>query len=121
MFAAHYKLDNLCIAVDVNGLQIDGATKNVMNSEPLDKKFAVFGCEVVTIDEHDFDTLERTFAIFQVTQDKSTVILMKTVKGKAVSFMENVAGWYGKVANKDQLAQALAELEDDRKKILEET
>lgn len=121
MFAAHYKLDNLCIAVDVNGLQIDGATKDVMNTEPLDKKFAAFGCEVVKIDGHDFDALEKAFETFHANRGtgKPTVILMKTVKGKGVSFMENQAGWHGKAADKDQLAQALSELEDARKKIEE--
>ena len=119
MFAAHYKLDNLCIAVDVNGLQIDGATADVMNSAPLDKKFAAFGCEVVTIDGHDFDALEKAFDTFHKTQGKPTVILLRTVKGKGVSFMENQAGWHGKAPNDDELKIALAEIESARAKIEE--
>lgn len=120
-FAAHYKLDNLCIAVDVNGLQIDGKTKDVMNLEPLDKKFEAFGCKVIKINGHDFDDIEKALEFFHRNQNsgKPTVILMDTVKGKGVSFMENVADWHGKAANKEQLAQALAELEEARKKLLE--
>lgn len=116
MFAAHYKLDNLCIAVDVNGLQIDGKTKDVMNSEPLDKKFDAFGCNVIKIDGHNFDELEKAFEFFHSNRNsgKPTVILMKTVKGKGVSFMENVADWHGKAANQAQLEQALKELEEQR-------
>ena len=112
MFAAHYKLDNLCIAVDLNGLQIDGKTKDVMNSEPLDKKFDAFGCNVIKIDGHNFDELEKAFEFFHSNRNsgKPTVILMKTVKGKGVSFMENVADWHGKAANQAQLEQALKEL-----------
>ena len=117
MFAAHYRLDNLCIAVDVNGLQIDGKTKDVMNSEPLDKKFDAFGCNVIKIDGHNFDELEKAFDFFHANRNsgKPTVILMNTVKGKGVSFMENVADWHGKSANKEQLEQALKELEEQRK------
>lgn len=117
MFAAHYKLDNFCITVDVNGLQIDGKTKDVMNSEPLDKKFDAFGCNVIKIDGHNFDELEKAFDFFHKNRNsgKPTVILMKTVKGKGVSFMENVADWHGKSANKEQLEQALKELEEQRK------
>ena len=119
MFAAHYKLDNLCVAIDVNGLQIDGATKDVMNSEPLDKKFEAFGCNVIKIDGHNFDELEKAFDFFHKNRNsgKPTVILLKTVKGKGVSFMENVADWHGKAANKDQLEVALKELEEQRRKI----
>ena len=118
-FATHYKLDNLCIAVDVNGLQIDGTTKDVMNTAPLDKKFEAFGCEVVVIDGHDFDALEKAFDTFHKTQRKPTVILLQTVKGKGVSFMENQVGWHGKAPNEAELQQALSELADARKKIEE--
>lgn len=119
MFAAHYKLDNFCIAVDVNGLQIDGETKDVMNTEPLDKKFEAFGCSVIKINGHDFDELERAFDFFHKNRNsgKPTVILMKTVKGKGVSFMENVADWHGKSANKEQLEIALKEFAEQRKEI----
>lgn len=121
MFAAHYKLDNLCIAVDVNGLQIDGWTKDVMNAEPIDKKFEAFGCAVIVVDGHDFAALEKGFAKFHETKGsgKPTVILLQTVKGKGVSFMENVTGWHGKAPNDEQLAQALAELENARNEIEE--
>lgn len=122
MFAAHYKLDNLCIAVDVNGLQIDGYTKDVMNVEPLDKKFEAFGCDVIKMNGHDFGDLEKAFSRFHENKGtgKPTVILMKTIKGKDVSFMEDVAGWHGKAPNDAQLAQALEELDMKRAKIREE-
>ena len=121
MFAAHYKLDNLCAAVDFNGLQIDGWNKDVMNIEPLDKKFEAFGCAVITVNGHDFDELEKAFAFFHDNRGKGkpTVIILKTVKGKGVSFMENVAGWHGKVPSDEQYKQALQELSDARKKIEE--
>lgn len=119
MFAAHYKLDNLCVAVDVNGLQIDGATKDVMNSEPIDKKFEAFGAAVIKINGHDFDEIEKALEFFHANKGtgKPTVILLKTVKGKGVSFMENQVGWHGKAPNQEQLEQGLSELEDARKKI----
>ena len=121
MFAAHYKLDNLCIAVDVNGLQIDGATVDVMNTAPIDQKFAAFGCAVVSIDGHDYAALEDAFKIFHGNQGtgKPTAILMKTTKGKDISFMENDAGWHGKAPNDDELARGLAELAAIRKAIEE--
>ena len=121
MFAAHYKLDNLCITVDVNGLQIDGATADVMNTAPIDKKFEAFGCAVISIDGHDFVALEKAFKTFHANKGtgKPTVILMKTVKGKNISFMENNAGWHGKAPNDDELTQGLSELAAIRKTIEE--
>ena len=121
MFAAHYKLDNLCITVDVNGLQIDGATVDVMNTAPIDKKFEAFGCAVISIDGHDFNALEEAFKTFHANKGtgKPTVILMKTVKGKNISFMENSAGWHGKAPNDNELAQGLSELAAIRKAIEE--
>ncbi len=121
MFAAHYKLDNLCIIVDVNGLQIDGRTKDVMNTAPLDDKFKAFGCKVVKIDGHDFDDIEKAFNKFHKNHgsDKPTVILMKTTKGKGISFMEDDAGWHGKAPNDEQYAQGMAELAAARKQIEE--
>lgn len=121
-WAAHYGLDNLCIAVDVNGLQIDGATKDVLNMDPLDQKFAAFGCDVVKIDGHDFEQMESAFAKFHENKGKRkpTVILLKTVKGKDVSFMEDVAGWHGKAPNDEQCGQAIAELNNIERKIEEE-
>lgn len=110
MSAAKYKLDNLCAVVDVNGLQIDGATKDVMPSEPLDKKFEAFNWNVIHVDGHDFDALVRAFEEAKTVKGKPTVLLMKTVKGKGISFMENDAGWHGKAPNDEQLAQAVSEL-----------
>jgi transketolase len=120
-FAAHYKLANLCIAVDVNGLQIDGKTSDVMNSEPLDKRFEAFGCKVIKINGHNFDEIENAFKFFHENKNgtQPTVILMNTIKGKGVSFMENEVGWHGKAAKPAECEKALAELEISRKKILE--
>ena len=110
MSAAKYKLDNLCVIVDVNGLQIDGATKDVMPLEPLDQKFAAFGFHVITINGHDFDQILSAYQQAAATKGQPTVILAKTVKGKGVSFMENNAGWHGKAPNDQQLEQAVSEL-----------
>lgn len=121
MFSAHYKLDNLCIIVDVNGLQIDGRTKDVMNTAPLDDKFEAFGCKVVKINGHDFHDIEKAFEKFHKNHgsDKPTVILMSTTKGKGISFMEDDAGWHGKAPNDEQYAQGMAELAEARKQIEE--
>lgn len=105
-----YKLDNLCGIVDVNGLQIDGATADVMPSEPLDAKFAAFGWHVIKADGHDFESLRAALAEARETKGKPSVILMRTVKGRGVSFMENNAGWHGKAPNAEQYEQAHAEL-----------
>lgn len=117
MFAAHYQLDNFCIIVDINGLQIDGRTKDVMNSEPVDAKFAAFGCDVVKIDGHDFDQIEEAFARFHANKGtgKPTAILLKTTKGKGVSYMEDNAGWHGKAPNDEEYAKGMAELAEARK------
>ena len=111
MFANHYKLDNLCIMVDVNGLQIDGATKDVMPSEPLDQKFAAFNWDVIHVNGHDYDALIAAFEAAAACKGKPTVLIAKTTKGKGVSFMENNAGWHGKAPNDEQYAQAKAEVE----------
>ena len=118
-YAAHYKLDNLCIAVDVNGLQIDGSTKDVMNMEPIDEKFEAFGFNVIKIKGADYNELEKAFAFFHACRDsgKPTVILMTTVKGNGVSYMENQAGWHGKGPNDEECARALAEIDAVRKMI----
>ena len=110
MFAAHYKLDNLCAFIDFNGLQIDGEIVKVMNPTPIDKKYEAFGWNVVCVDGHDFDQLEDAAAGFHMTKGKPTAIICKTTKGKGVSFMENQAGWHGKAPNKEQYEQAMAEL-----------
>ena len=112
MFAAHYKLDNLCIIADLNGLQIDGRTSEVMNLEPLDAKFEAFGCRVVKTDGHDFDAIESAFAQFHANQGSGapTAILMTTVKGKGVSYMEDNPSWHGKAPNDEEYALGMAEL-----------
>ena len=110
MSAAKWKLDNLCAFVDVNGLQIDGATADVMPAEP-DKKFEAFNWNVISVDGHDFSQLADALAKAKETKGKPTMILMHTVKGKGVSFMENQAGWHGKAPNAEQYAQAMSELE----------
>lgn len=121
-YAAHYRLDNLCLAVDVNGLQIDGPTKDVMNMEPIDRKFEAFGFDVVKADGHDFKDIEKALSRFHENRHtgKPTAILLATVKGKGVSFMENVAGWHGKAPNDEQYEQAMKELGEAEKKIEEE-
>ncbi len=110
MAAAKFDLDNLCAVVDVNGLQIDGKTADVMPSEPLDEKFAAFGWHVIKVDGHDYEALERAFREAADTKGKPTVLLARTVKGKGVSFMENDAGWHGKAPNDEQYKQAMGEL-----------
>ena len=117
MAASKYHLDNLCACVDVNGLQIDGATKDVMPTEPLDKKFEAFGWHVIQIDGHDFAQISAAFQEAAETKGQPTMILARTVKGKGVSFMENNAGWHGKAPNDEQWAQAKAELEADIKEL----
>ena len=110
MAAAKFKLDNLCAVVDVNGLQIDGATADVMPSEPLDKKWAAFGWNVIACDGHDYAAIERAFARAAEVKGQPSVILARTVKGKGVSFMENNAGWHGKAPNEEQYHKAHDEL-----------
>ena len=110
MFASHYKLDNLCAFVDFNGLQIDGAITDVMNSTPIDEKFEAFGWHVIVIDGHDFNQIEKAVEEAKTVKGKPTMILCKTVKGKGVSFMENKAGWHGKAPNAEEYEQAVKEL-----------
>ena len=110
MFAAHYKLDNMVVIVDNNGLQIDGNIADVMSPYPIVDKLESFGFYVQAIDGHDFDAIEAAFANAKATQGKPSAIVMKTVKGKDVSFMENNAGWHGKAPNAEQYEQARAEL-----------
>lgn len=110
MFAAHYKLDNFCVIIDWNGLQIDGPVAQVMNPTPHDKKLEAFGFHVITINGHDFNEIEAAFAEAKTIKGKPTAIIAKTVKGKGVSFMENQVGWHGTAPNDEQYAQAVAEL-----------
>lgn len=111
MFAAHYKLDNLTAFIDFNGLQIDGDVTKVMNPTPIDKKFEAFGWNVIVCSAHDFDELERAIENAKNTKGKPTAIVMKSVKGKNVSFMENNAAWHGSVPNEEQYNQAIGELD----------
>ncbi len=110
MFASHYKLDNLCVILDFNGLQIDGPITEVMNPTPHDKKFEAFGFHVITIDGHDFNAIEAAFAEAEATKGQPTVIIARTTKGKGVSFMENAVNWHGAAPNDEKHAQAIAEL-----------
>ena len=111
MAAAKWDLDNLCVVLDNNGLQIDGTNDEVMPSAPLDKKFESFNWNVLSIDGHDFAQIEKALNAARACKGKPTMIIMKTVKGKDVSFMENNAGWHGKAPNDEQFAVAKAELE----------
>ena len=111
MFASHYNLDNLCVIVDNNGLQIDGKVADVMSPYPIPEKLAAFGFEVMEINGHDFDQIEAAFEKAKATKGKPFGIVMKTIKGKDVSFMENNAGWHGKAPNDDEYAQAMSELQ----------
>lgn len=110
MFAAAKKLNNLTAFIDVNGLQIDGTVEEVNNPLPLDEKFAAFGWNVIVIDGHDFEQIEKATLDAQNVTDKPTAIIMKTVKGKDVSFMENNVGWHGSAPNDEQYETAMAEL-----------
>ncbi len=111
MFAAHYKLDNLVAVVDNNGLQIDGKVENVMSVYPIADKFESFGWHTIkNVDAHDFESIEKAFDEAESITGQPVVIIMNSVKGKGVSFMENVASWHGAAPNKEQYDQAMAEL-----------
>ena len=110
MFAAHYKLDNLCVVFDWNGLQIDGPIAEVMNPTPYDKKLDAFGFHVISIDGNDLDEIEAAFKEARTVVGKPCAIIAKTVKGKGVSFMENQVSWHGSAPKDDQYEQAVAEL-----------
>ena len=111
MFAAHYKLDNLCMVIDWNGLQIDGRVTEVMNPTPHDKKLEAFGWNVISIDGHDFEQIAAAFAAAKACKGKPTAIIATTIKGKGVSYMEDQASWHGAAPNAEQYAQAVAEIE----------
>lgn len=110
MLAHHYKLDNLCAVIDNNGLQIDGPVDQVMSPYPIPEKLKAFGWNVVEIDGHDFDQIAAAFAQARETKGVPTAIVMKTTKGKGVSFMENQAGWHGKAPNDEEYEKAMTEL-----------
>ena len=112
MFAGHRKLDNLVVIVDNNGLQIDGNVADVCSPYPIDKKFEAFNFHVINVaDGNDMDQLRAAFAEARQTKGMPTAIIMKTVKGKGVSFMENQASWHGTAPNDEQYAVAMADLE----------
>lgn len=111
MFASQYQLDNLCVIIDVNGLQIDGKCSDVMSAEPIDEKVKAFGFDCITVDGNDFDELEKAFNAFHGST-KPFAVIMKTVKGKGVSYMENAVGWHGKAPNTEEYEIAMAELNE---------
>jgi transketolase len=112
MAASHYKLNNLITFVDNNNLQIDGAVCDVMSPYPIDEKFKAFGWNVINVENgHDYDELRNALESAKKSEDKPTVIVCKTIKGKGVSFMEDNAGWHGKGPNAEEVKIALAELE----------
>ena len=110
MSAAHYKLDNLCVIVDWNGLQIDGKNEDVMTVAPVDEKFKAFGFNVLVIDGHDFGQIFDAFDKAQSCKGKPTAIIAKTNKGRGVSFMQDNPGWHGKAPKEDEAKQAVTEL-----------
>jgi transketolase len=110
MAAAHYKLDNMVVIVDWNGLQIDGKNEDVMTVTPVDEKFKSFGFHVIRIDGHSFGEIETALAEARKTKGKPTAIVAKTIKGKGVSFMEDNYGWHGKAPNEEEARKAVAEL-----------
>lgn len=110
MFAAHYKLDNLCVIVDNNGLQIDGPVAEVCSPYPIPEKFAAFGFHVINIDGHDYDQIEAAMEEAKAVKGKPTAIIAKTVKGKDVSFMENNVNWHGAAPNAEQYEVAVKDL-----------
>lgn len=111
MFAGHRKLDNLCIIVDNNGLQIDGSISEVCSPYPIDKKFAAFNCKTFNVNAHDFDELREVFRNARSVKNMPTVIVAHSIKGKGVSFMEGNASWHGKAPNDEEFAIAMADLE----------
>ena len=117
MFASHYGLNNLCVFVDFNGLQIDGPVTEVMNPMPLDEKFAAFGWNTMVIDGHDFDQIEKAVKAAKESS-KPMAVIMKTVKGKGVSFMENKCAWHGSAPKTEQYEIGMKELEEAEKALM---
>ncbi len=111
MFAGHHKLDNLCVIIDNNGLQIDGNIADVCSPYPIDKKFEAFNFYTINVDAHDFDALRAAFRQARENKGKPTAIIAHSIKGKGVSFMENNAGWHGKAPNDEQFAVAMVDLD----------
>ena len=117
MFAAQYKLDNLCVIIDSNGLQIDGRTADVMSAEPIDEKMKAFGFDVAVVNGNDFEELEQAFEQFGQTKNKPFAIIMKTIKGLGVSYMEDECSWHGKAPNDEEYKIAMAELSAKMKEL----
>ena len=113
MFAGHRKLDNLCVIVDNNNLQIDGTVEDVCSPYPIDEKFKAFNFHVININGNDFDEIDRAFAEAQSHKGEPTAIIAHTIKGKGVSFMEDKAGWHGKAPNEEEYKIAMEELEKE--------
>lgn len=111
MSANKYKLDNLCVIVDNNNLQIDGTIEEVMSSYPIEEKFRSFGFQIININGHDIEEIIKAFDVARNIKEKPTCIIAKTIKGKGISFMENQVGWHGKAPNEEQYIQAMKELE----------
>lgn len=111
MTSNKYKLDNLCVIVDNNNLQIDGTIDEVMSSKPIDEKFKSFGFQIIKIDGHNIEEIIKAFEVAKNVKDKPTCIIAKTIKGKGVSFMENKAVWHGKAPNEEEYIKAIKELE----------
>ncbi len=112
MTSSHYKLDNLCVIIDNNNLQIDGKVTDVMNIYPIDDKFRSFGFETINVDGHNITELIQAFEQAKKIKGKPTAIIANTIKGKGISFMENQASWHGKAPNEEQYNQAMKELND---------
>lgn len=110
MTSSHYKLDNLCLIIDNNNLQIDGKVDDVMSIYPLGEKFKSFGFEVINIDGHNINQIINALNKAKTIKGKPTVIIAKTIKGKGVSFMENVADWHGKAPKEEEYKLAMEEL-----------
>ncbi len=113
MTSSHYKLDNLCLIIDNNNLQIDGKIHEVMNPYPIDKKFESFGFHVITIDGHNFEEIKKAFEEARNVKEKPTAIIAKTIKGKGVSYMEDNVSWHGKAPNEEQYTMAMEYLKGE--------
>lgn len=113
MFASRHKLDNLCVIVDNNNLQIDGKIEDIVNPYPIDEKFKSFGFQIININGNDIEEIIKAFEVAKNVKDKPTCIIAKTIKGKGVSFMENKAEWHGKAPNEEQYKIAIKELENN--------
>ena len=111
MAANKYKLDNLCVIVDNNNLQIDGTIEEVMSSYPIDEKFRSFGFQIIKIDGHNIEEIIKAFEVAKNVKEKPVCIIAKTIKGKGISYMENQVSWHGKAPNEEQYKQAIQELQ----------